>query len=171
MEPQMIMMENGQPFNKKGALSMVLQKKGLEETYEAAEYEGGGWVGVPKKAKTSDKAKDNGLSTRKVRIYRSNVDPDNKDAQISVCANNPKDRKIFFPGQEVDLTPTEIGILRDAVEETQIFIPSNSGIYEAKDPEAVARNQWPGMQPKRDPITNLIVMIKRVPKYIIEYVE
>ena len=168
MEAQMIMMENGQPFSKKGALAMVLQKKGLEETYEAIEYEGGGWVGVPKKIETPENDKS---LTKKVRIYRSNVDPDNKDMRISVCANNPKNRKIFFPGQEVELTPTEISILKDAVEETQVFIPSNSGIYEAKDPESVARNQWPGMQPRRDPITNLIIMVKRVPKYIIEYVE
>ena len=50
--------------------------------------------------------------TKKVRVHRSNVDPDNKDVQISVCVNTAANRKIFWPGEEVELTESQIGALK-----------------------------------------------------------
>jgi len=107
---------------------------------------------------------------RKVRVHRNNVDQDNADMIISVCVNDAKNRKKFQPGEEIVLSKAEIETLRNSVEETRLYIPPDSGIYQAKDPLSVARNQYPGMRPELDRVTGQIVMVSRTPNYVIEYV-
>jgi len=114
--------------------------------------------GRPKKYKT-------------VRVHRSNVDPDNRDLPISVCVNNPAERKRFWPGEEVKLTEAQINVLKTSVEEMRIEIPADSGIYQSKNPMVVARNSYPGMTPEQDQITGIIFMTTRTPNYIIEFVD
>jgi len=105
-----------------------------------------------------------------VRVHRSNVDPDNRNLPIYVCVNNPSEKLTFWPGEEVKLTESQISVLKDSVEEVRIIIPSESGIYEAKNPIVAAKNYYPDMTPAKDPVTGLIVMTQRVPNYIIETV-
>ncbi len=105
---------------------------------------------------------------KKYRIYRSNVDPDNKDIPISINANTTAGKKQFSPGEEVELSDTQISILRDAVDETMIQIPLESGIYTSNNPAALAKNLYPSMVPYTDPATGGITMVNRSPNYIIE---
>ena len=105
----------------------------------------------------------------KVRVHRSNVDPDNKDTIISVCVNSPAERKRFWPGEEVKLTEAQIGVLKNSVEEVRFEIPSDSGIYQSKNPMATAKNSYPSMTPEQDQTTGVIIVTSRSPNYIIEY--
>ena len=107
----------------------------------------------------------------KVRVHRSNVDPDNKDTIISVCVNSPAERKRFWPGEEVKLTEAQIGVLKNSVDEVRIEIPSDSGIYQSKNPLVVAKNSYQGMTPEQDQVTGIIIMTSRSPNYIIEYLD
>lgn len=184
---QVITTTKGGSFGNKGSLAIALKNAGLQDSYEAAEFKGGGWVGVPRENFANGGEKDNVLAqkppneeafsppvsskTVKVRVHRANMDPENSNLQISLCVNSSMNRKIFYPGEEVELTPSEIESLKDSVEETQIIVPPGSGIYQTQDPMALAKNQYPGMAPTRDSRTNLIVMVKRIPNYIIEVVE
>lgn len=173
METQeIITKEDGTPFDKKGAAAMVLNKKGLSSTYEVVEHEGGGFVGALLKDRdisipsaTKQKSK-----TKLVRIHRASGAPENKDLQISVCLNHAKDRKKFYPGEEVELTLPEINVLRTSIEENALYIPPDSGIYAAADPLAIARNQYPGMSAQYDHVTGQIKVTKRTPNYLIEEV-
>ena len=153
--------EDGTAFGSKGSLAMVLKQKGLTDTYETVETTEG-FVGVPKRVK--DKL-------IKCRVYRSNVDPDNRDMHISVTHNSLAHKKIFWPGEEVELTEGQINILKDSVEENRLFIPAESGIYASKDPIAVAKNFYPNMRAEVNPTDNTISMISRVPNFIVELVE
>ena len=175
---EIIKKSDGKPFSKKGHAVNALRLKGLSDTYEVIEYEGGGYVCIPKnddKLTTSKEqvlpAVDKQPKTKKVKIYRSSGAPENQDLVISVCVNNPKNRKKFYPGEEVELTITEIDVLRNSVEENALFIPPDSGIYQAKEPLSVARNQYPGMAAGYDHVTGLIKMVKRTPNYMIEEVQ
>ena len=151
----------GEPFGKKGALAMALQKHGLGDGYEPVEIEPGRWIG-----KKKEKPK-----VTKCRVHRSNVDPDNRDLIISINVNEKSKKKVFFPGQEVELLPEHISVLQNSVEEVRLNIPAESGIYESANPLQVARNLYPNMTPEVDPASGTITMIQRTPNYIIERIE
>jgi len=169
-EQEIIKKSNGEPFGKKGHAENALRLKKLTDSYKIVEYEGGGFVCVPKTSEEKLVAKSAKPKTKRVRIHRASGSPENKDLQISICVNNAKNRKKFFPGEEVELTQSEISVLRDSVEENALYIPPDSGIYAARDPLAIARNQYPGMTAKYDQVTGQIKMIKRTLNYIIEEV-
>ena len=106
--------------------------------------------------------------TTKVRVHRANVATENKNMIISVTVNESSSRKRFQPGEEVALTDLQINGLRSAVEENQLPLPADSGIYLAADPLALARKSYPGMNAMRDSVTGGIIMTSRIPNYIIE---
>jgi hypothetical protein len=161
---EQILTKNGEPFGNKASLISALQQKGLVENYDAIEKDGG-WVGIPKVKK--DKEPPLGKVV-KCRVYRSNVDPDNRDMPISVTVNSISNKKIFWPGEEVELSEAHINVLKDSVEETRIHIPPESGIYASKDPIAVARNFYPNMKAEVNPMDNTISMVSRVPNFLVE---
>lgn len=175
--------KDGTPFGNKGSLAMVLKDKGLTDTHEIV-AKGAGFVGqfnangTPKvDAVISEVDKAAALKTKpevkliKVRVFRSNVDPDNRDTPISVTLNTLNRKRIFWPGEEVELEKGHLNILKDSVEEVNILIPPESGIYASRDPIAVAKNFYPNMQARVNPTDNTITMTSRIPNYIIEYVE
>lgn len=158
---------NNTAFGSKAALASVLQAKGLTG-YELVEKEDG-WVGVYKEEKEVMVPSKKKLV--KCRVFRANIDPDNKDLPISVTPNTFSNKKTFWPGQETKLTKTHLNILRDSVEEARIPIPPESGIYASKDPIAVAKNFYPSMSAEVNPVDNTITMVSRSPNYIIEILE
>ena len=166
MEQEILTADNA-PFKNKGSLVIALQSQGLTDTHEPAEKEGGGWVGVPKTVKTAP-SKPEKAKRIKCRIHRSNVDPDNRDLPISITVNTPHNKKVFWPGQEVELTESQLGVLKDAVEEVRITIPPESGVYESRDPVALAKSYYPNMSPEIDRATGQITMLSRIPNFIIE---
>lgn len=151
---------DGEPFGNKGSLAIALKNQGIENTYEAIEKDGG-FIGVPIVATKK---------LTKCRVHRSNVDPDNKDMVISLTVNSISNKKTFWPGEEVELTQSQISVLKDSVEEVRIEIPPESGIYSSKDPVSVAKAQNPGFSAEIDRATGLITLVQRVPNYIIEVV-
>jgi len=158
--------KDGTVFGNRGSAAAALKIKGLTDTYEVI-VKGKGFIGVPKAKGTAPKKQ----KLIKCRVYRSNVDPDNRDTPISVTHNSISNRKTFWPGQEVDLTQGHINILKDSVEESRINIPPESGIYASKDPVAVAKNFYPNMQAEVNQADNSITMVSRIPNYIVELAE
>lgn len=164
---EQILTSEGKPFDTKNSAIFELKHKGMDETYEPILMQGGGWVGVKKK----NNKKETGSSLGKMvkcRVYRSNVDPDNRDMPISVTVNSISNKKTFWPGEEVLLSEAHINVLKDSVEESRIHIPAESGIYASKDPVAVARNFYPSMKAEVDPVDNTISMVSRVPNFLVE---
>jgi len=152
----------GAEFGNKGTLAIALKQKGLTDTYEAIEKDGG-WVGIPKKGQKKEKL-------TKCSVHRTNCDPDNKDNPISITVNTANNKKVFWPGQEVELTDSQIGVLKNSVEEVKLTIPPESGVYESQNPIALARSYYPTMTPSVDQASGMIDMISRTPNYIIEAV-
>ena len=162
---------DGTPFATKNALLMTLGKKKLTDTYEAVEKDGG-WVGVKKSEEVKPKKVGfKNMPTRKYIIHRTNCDPDNKNLPISITVNNIANKKVFWPGVEVELNESQIGVLKDSVEETKLDIPMESGIYESQNPMALAQSFYPNMIARRSEVTGIITMVQRTPNYIIEIVE
>ena len=84
--------EDGTAFGNKGVLMSLLKQKGLENKYDPEETKDG-WIGVLKKeAVVAEKPK-----LIKCRVYRSNVDPDNRDMPISVTFNSISNKRTFWP--------------------------------------------------------------------------
>jgi hypothetical protein len=168
-------------FKTKKDATEALVNEGVFDEYDVVASSGGGYVGVKKEGKKEsaeekpakkESPKEVNLMTtmKKVRVHRASGDEDNRDVQISVCVNSAKNRRVFYPGEEVELSLAQIAVLRNSVEETKLVIAPDSGIYEAKNPEAMARNHYPGMTLRRDKTTGLINMFKRTPNYLIEEV-
>jgi len=105
---------------------------------------------------------------RKVRVHRSNVDPENRMTPISVNVIGAGQKKVFTPGTEVELFESQIQALRDAVEEHEIRVPPGSGVYESNDSKQTAERLYPGFFARVDPATATLIMTKREPNYIIE---
>lgn len=115
------------------------------------------------------KKNENPVKIIKCKVHRTNTDPDNKDIPIVVNAvGSAIGRKVFAPGQIVDLNPTQIDILQNAIEEHEIPIADDSGIYESANPKRLAEQYYPGYSARIDTITGQITMVKRIPNYIIE---
>ncbi|MBW2036426.1 MAG: hypothetical protein JRI41_02940 [Deltaproteobacteria bacterium] len=173
-------------FHSKEACLDMIGQKGLHGLYEVIGHEGGGWVAVPKRPETTTQVAKRSRPTRapkkakqkssslgklvKCRVYRSNVDPDNRDMPISVCVNSLANKKIFWPGEEVELHEAHINVLKDSVEETRILIPPESGVYASKDPLSVAQGFYPNMTGSINSMDNMITMTSRIPNYLVEVV-
>jgi len=187
-----ILNKDGNEFKLKAHLIMALRKRELLDTYAALRTVNGGYIGVPvgderlanqpdpiprpqkpKAPVAEQKAEPKAAKPKKlrVRVYRANCDEQNRDLAIKVTANSANNRKVFLPGEEVWLSDTQVSILRDSVTENRIDIEPASGIYSAKDPEVAAKNQYPGMQIKRNPINGHLFAFRSIPNFIIETLE
>lgn len=106
---------------------------------------------------------------QRVRVHRNNVDPENKDLAITVNdLGSATGRRVFAPGQIVELSAVQIGILRDSVETIDIPIPHGSGIYDNADPRKSAESHFPGFQARINRDTGVVTVSKRTPNYVIE---
>lgn len=172
-EPDMekIIMDQGDnPFKSRAAAKKAMETMGLGENYKVVPVAGGDGFALmlktnetPAQPKTK---KDEHL--RRVRVHRLNVSPENKNLPIFVCVNNTSNRKLFQPGEEVELSGGQIDALKNSVEEIFFEIPAESGIYESSNPLSVAKNQYPTLTAKRDSTTGLINMTSYSPNYMIE---
>jgi len=161
-----ILTKNEKPFEKKGACVIALTQKKLRATHEPVAVSNG-FVGRKVEEKTKEPIKPL-TSDIKCRVTRTNTDPDNANMPISAIVNDRKNKREFLPGQVVKLSQAHINVLRDSVEETMLIIPDDSGIYEAKDPLTLAKNQYPGLTPEYDPITGQIICKRRTANYVVE---
>lgn len=107
----------------------------------------------------------------RVRVHWANVDPANKGLVISVCVNKASNRIRFHPGEEVKLTPAQLNVLRDSVDETTFQVPAYSGIYQSQHPLVAAQASYPNMKPEMDRATGIITVRQRTPNYIIEQLD
>jgi len=173
---------DGKPFEDKDSALKALEEQELSETHEPIQLEkGAGWAGVEKSptkkdittekdVPTPEKVAFKDMPTKKYIIHRANVDPDNRDLPISITVNSINNKKMFWPGEEVDLNASQIGVLKDSVEEIELEIPDESGIYESKNPVALAKSYYPNMRATRSSVTGRIVMTQRIPNYYFEQV-
>ena len=161
-----ILTKEGKPYEKKGACVIALTQKKLRATHEPVAVPGG-FIGrkVDVKPKASIKPL---VCNIECRVTRTNVDPDNAMVPISVTVNDRKNKREFSPGTVVKLSKAHIDVLRNSVEETKLVIPGDSGIYESKDPLALARSQYPDMIASYDQQTGEIICTRRVPNYVVE---
>lgn len=109
----------------------------------------------------------------KVKVHRANIEPENASIPITVNPIGGPElggKKVFSPGQPVELTATQIGILKQPVE-TEFPIPDGSGIYEERNPMQAARAQFPDFQFKHDRVNGTIIAFKSTPNYFVEFLE
>jgi hypothetical protein len=99
-----------------------------------------------------------------------NEERENASFPISVFVIGKK-KKVFSPGTEVDLMDYHIEVLRNAVDETEIEIPQESGIYEAANPTRVAENNFPGFRASVSEVDGTITMRRSIPKYSVEIIK
>ena len=112
--------------------------------------------------------KDPRAIIKKVMVNRINVDEKNTHLEIVVNdLGSPTGRKAFFPGQEIELTLVQIGILKGAVERTRIDIPQDSGVYQSDNPLAAARTAYPGFRAAKDRHTGYVYVERVSPNYTI----
>jgi len=100
-------------------------------------------------------------------VHRLNTEKENADLPISVCLVGKK-RKVFDPNKEVVLKGYLIDILRNAVEENDIEIPSESAIYEHSNPIAIAERNFPGFRATQNQEDGIIHLMKSTPMYSVE---
>ena len=118
-------------------------------------------------------AKEDKARFYKVKVHRANVEPENSSLPITVNPIGGPElggKKVFNPGQPVELTVTQINILKTPVE-TEFIIPDSSGIYEERNPIQAARQQYPDFEFKHDRVTGSIIAHKSIPNYFVEYLE
>ena len=173
-----ILRADGNEFTLKAHIIGALRKQGCEEDYVPVKTENGGWIGVPVGDPRIEEMTEFEPVVEKTpkdkylcRVYRANCDEANRDQIIKVTVNSFNNRKVFKPGEEVELNISQINVLKDSVVDTEIHIEPSSGIYSSKNPEAAAKNQYPGFQIRKDQTTGYITAFKHEPKYIIEYLE
>ena len=169
-----VLTNDGKEFSLKAQVGAALKRQGLQDSHVIWQTPKGGFIGIPSDDSRADEDHSLIREPRKnakflCRVYRANCDEENRDLIIKVTANGPHERAVFKPGEDTELTETQINILKDAVLDSKIEIPFNSGIYSAKNPEVAAKNQYPDFQVTRNPYTNLITMTKHLPKYIVEH--
>ena len=104
------------------------------------------------------------------RVHHMDMDRENRDVPITVCVNDAMNRKVFAPGQEVELTESEVAALKDSYIDSQIPIPWNSGIYQARNPMTEAKKQYPDMIIEKDARSGLLTAIKRQPRFLVEII-
>ena len=96
---------------------------------------------------------------------------ENQNAPITATPGDIRRKKEFWPGQPVYLTDRHIAVLRDAVIDSEIPIPDNSGIYDAANPQFEAQKRNPGYEAKVDVQTGSVYLKKIEPLYIVEIIE
>lgn len=122
----------------------------------------------PPSSKQSQPLKRDGSRTHRVKVFRTD---ENKHAPISVCVNDPKNRKEFYPGQEVHLREDLIDALKMARLESSLEIPPGSAVYEAQDPKMEAQRMNPGYGVQADLTTGTLYLVKSEPKYLVEILD
>lgn len=105
-----------------------------------------------------------------VRVYRLNEEKENADFPIAINVIGHK-RRVITPGKEEKLLDYHIEVLRNAVNETVIEIPQESGIYEAANPVAVAESNYPGFKASVDQEDGSITITKRQPRFSVEVIK
>ncbi len=120
---------------------------------------------VPQKQRNADPA------TIKCMVHRLNCDESNAKIPITVNAvGRMNGKKVFAPGEVVNLTQAQYNNLVDAVDEPEILIQEESGIYDSSDPMKAAQSRYPGFKIIKNPETGFITATKRDPHYSIERV-
>ena len=128
--------------------------------------------GVRKPAGAAVPSEEPKPGTIRCKVHRTNCAEENMMIPIIVnpCSAKLGGKKIFVPGEEVELTKAQYEILKDAKEPHDIIIPPDSGIYNAPDPLKSARANYPGYSIARDPNDGRLHATMSVPNYIIERV-
>ena len=119
-----VLTKEGKEFSLKAQVGAALKRQGLQESHVIWETPKGGFIGIenddPRTGQDHSLPKE---TTKKkkypCKVYRANCDEENRDLVIKVTANGPHERAVFKPGEEKDLT------------ETQINISGGEGPYEA----------------------------------------
>ncbi len=155
----MILKDDGTAFKTELAAKSAMTRQDIDDAHTIKPYKDGFAI-FAKDEKV--------IKMKKYRVHRSNVDPDNRDLIITVTANSIANRKVFWPGEEVELSSTQVDILKNSIEEIKLVIPPESGIYLTANPVTAAQSQYPDMSPEIDRSTNTISMVKRIPNYVIE---
>jgi len=119
-------------------------------------------------SKASQPVKKDGSRTRRVKVHRMDG---NKHLPITVTVNTRRNRREFWPGQEVELTEQQIGALKDAIVSHNIPISEGSGVYESNNPKAEAMRQNPGWDATVDIASATVFLHKDEPVYVVEYLD
>jgi len=127
---------------------------------------------APAAVKTVTTEKDPRKIIKRVTVHWMNAAEGNQNQEIVVNdLGTENGRAAFFPGQEVNLTMTQINILKDAVERMRIDIPAGSGVYESDNPIRIIQQQHPGFQVKRRPSDGMYYAERIKPNYSIVEVD
>jgi len=103
----------------------------------------------------------------RVVVHRLNTEKENASLPISVHCVGLK-KRVLNPGEETTLYGYHISILRDAVEEDEIEIPSESAVYQAEDPLRKAEENFPGFRATVREEDGTIIVHRRLPMYSVE---
>lgn len=106
----------------------------------------------------------------RVIVHRLNVERENADLPISVNLVGRK-RRVFNPGEPTILYGYHIEILRNAVEDNEFEVPSESAAYESINPIKIAEANFPGYRARVRDEDGVIILTKRVPMYSVEILE
>ena len=145
---------------------MAKDKKAQGETADQDRYVRGSGIDMP----ITDDERDQGESEEWLNsqflceVHRLNCERENADLPISVTVIGKK-RRVFNPGDRVALYGYHIGVLRNAVEDTQIELPPESAIYEESNPIAKAEMNFPGFRARLNSEDGSITLVKRLPLY------
>ena len=112
--------------------------------------------------------------TRKFVVRHLIMEQENSDFPIIVNTCDPKTGglKRFLPNQPVDLTRTQVDILKKAIEESS-FTVGDLGDYpsealNAKDPVSAAKQMYPDFEIIKDHRTGIITAVKKRPRFSVE---
>jgi hypothetical protein len=125
-------------------------------------------------AQQRDENTENPSKLYKVIVRRALGEAENRNDPITVNTGSKETggKRTFYPGEEVKLTRTQILILMDSKEASKIEIPDHDGrsaIYTSKDPILAAKEQWPGFEIQRDPVSGQLSAIRNDPVYFVEF--
>jgi hypothetical protein len=102
-------------------------------------------------------------------VHRVNTEKENADFPIIVSLVGKK-RRVVSPGEKARLFGYHILILRDSVNETEISVPSESAVYESKDPLKAAEQNFPGFRAIRNEDDGTITLLRHSPRYSVEVI-
>lgn len=97
----------------------------------------------------------------RVKVQRLGGDEENRKNPIQVNTGRVETggKRVFYPGETVELTSTQIELLKNSKQQTDVEIPDHggeSGIYNAKNPVEAAKLEWPGYTIRLDPETGAL---------------
>lgn len=142
-------------------------KNEAEGSAFSAQSNGPDNIEFPEPSKMTAPLKKDWSKQRKVKVYRMDQ---NRDEPIRLCVNDRKNRKVFWPGQEVVLTESEIQALKDSVEPKRIEIPEDSEIYQQADPRLAAMQRNPGWDAEYDLLQGVVYLTSTSPLFVIQEV-